>query len=211
MDCPVERVVVDRDVGERTDDDVLDFPVSKLTGREKHALIGFDLCRELCDDVVVMTSDCFPQVCDLNLRIVAEKEIHDFGTPFCYRQMEGAPGLVVAFEIDVGTRILEETLESDNATLLRRPADRFVDGMADRGMRACEDLFRLVHAVVADEQGEKLGFILHLNLAKHDIVVGRTIHGTQRCCDFREIECNELAYELHVSLIHFRTNNCVFL
>ena len=210
-DGPVEREVVDRDIRKRTDDDVLHLPVPTLAGCVKDTVVRFGLGSHLLDDVVKVVKDGFSQFLRGDLRIVTKKEIDDIAVSLLDSQVKKAPGHVILLAVDIGTRILEETFKDILSSFLSRPAGCVLDSFGHRGMRACQHFLQLVHAVLADEMGELLVIVLRLNLAKHDVLVRGAVHGTQDSCDFREIECNELAYELHIGLIHVRTNDCVFL
>lgn len=153
----------------------------------------------------------FPEVCDLHVRVVAEKEINDIAMTITDGQSEDGASLFIVSHVDVGTGVLKEALESDGPPFLRCPPRGNVDAIAHRWMGACEDFVQLVHAIVTDEMREILDVILRLNLAKQDVLVRGTVHGAQESCDFGDMECNELAYELHVGLIHLTADDSIFL
>lgn len=177
----------------------------------KDTVVRFGLGSHLLDNVVKVVKDGFSQFLRGDLRIVTKKEIDDIAVSLLDSQVEKAPSHVILLAVDIGTRILEETFKDILSSFLSRPAGCVLDSLGHRGMRACQHFLQLVHAVLADEMGELPGIVLRLNLAKRDVFVSRAVHSAQESCDFRNIECNELAYELHVGLIHFSADDSVFV
>ena len=211
VDRPVERIRGDGDVGELIDDSCVDVPVAALDCSEEDAFVGVDLVAQSEDDFVVMAEGGVPHFRRCDLRSLKQEEFYDLPVPALARRGEKGASPAVLFVVDARTTVLEETIGEEAASVLDCPSESVVDALRHGGMRACEDLFHLVHAVLADEVGELVGVVLRLDLAKRDVLVGGAIHGAHLGCDFREVECNELAYELHVRLMHFGTDHDVFV
>lgn len=211
VDRRVKGIDVDGNVGEPFHDPRVDVLVPALDCSAEDAFVGVDLRSQSRDDVVAVEECSFLHFGRGDLRFVTQEEVYDVRVPLLDCRSEKGAILGVLSVVNIGARILEETLGEEAASLLDRPTESMVDPVSHGGMRACEDLFHLVHAIVADEVRELVDVVLRLDLAKHDVLVGGTVHSAQESCDFREVVCNELAYELHVRLMHFSTDHDVFV
>jgi hypothetical protein len=74
--------------------------------------------------------------------------------------------------------------------------ESFDDG--NGGMRACENLFEFIDAVVVSQPLELLRGGFRLNLAKERILLGSAVETAEACSRFRIVLGDEFTYEFHL-------------